>query len=405
MVPALPIEIWEQIITHETRRKADLARCCLVNRQIGTLARAKLYRNVVIQYTRDFFYGSSPTPRQRLVHTLHHAHTLQHGDSAGPLLPTFLVRKLRINWTSPLLGNVEESCRWEPGEGVLSALLSRCPNVRSLEMQYCSPSLLEALAARGDALVLEHFEVNWSEENWLLLRQQPRLKTLTLWFGNLGWTTTPCPNEIGSAPFHLDTLQLVGRSVAIPQTHFRLLTQASTSSPRFLRVTIPAYEPDDDEDNDPDSSGFVWDFSQLAGLSHLWVDYEYPFLDLRYLRTVTSCPTISRLTLDMYGDEYYDESAGGELGRVVYHLAVLALPPRLERLDLSPLGTWQPLINENTPFTLTGCPSLRTLGYAVRQGGGFFGPGGDAKVAKHFLDWCSEHAYSTVQLDDRYDYL
>ncbi|GAA6045016.1 hypothetical protein NBRC10513_004832 [Rhodotorula toruloides] len=97
MVPSLPLETWEQIITNETRRKADLARCCLINRQIGTLARAKLYRDVVIQYTRDFYHGSSPTPRQRLVHTL------RRRDSAGPSpSPTLLIRKLRVNWTSPL---------------------------------------------------------------------------------------------------------------------------------------------------------------------------------------------------------------------------------------------------------------------------------------------------------------
>ncbi|BGO97517.1 hypothetical protein NBRC10513v2_001510 [Rhodotorula toruloides] len=235
-----------------------------------------------------------------------------------------------------------------------------------------------------DVLLLEHLELVWSYEAWLLLRRQPRLGSLTLWFGDLGWTTTPYPHEIGPAPFHLDTLKLVGRSVAIPRTHFRLLTQASTSALRFLRVTIPAYEPPDDEDNDPDGSGFVWDFSQLKGLSHLWMDYEYSFLDLKYLRTVTSCPWISCLTLSMYGEMGYADSDYD------YEEPWTALE------DL-------PLVKPDASLSLTSYSSLQILAYAIRQD--CFLKTDDRGSAKAFVRWCSQHAYSAVEFDDSYEYI
>ncbi|KAJ8295326.1 hypothetical protein OF846_001567 [Rhodotorula toruloides] len=399
MVPALPLEIWEQIITHEEYSNATLARLCLVNRQIGMLARAALYLDVVVKYPRDFFYSDNPTSAQQLVDALLNGC----GTDFFPS-PALLVRNLCTSWKDPLPRDEYVRPYELPQANLVDQLVRGCENVRRLELWYCSPSLLRCLCAMRH-LHLHHLQVHWTSEAWLLLQQQPSLKSLVIEpdSSQPSWDKL---DKIGPLPLRLETLQLAGYRMDVTRSQFRLLTEASTSTLRFLRLALPTSD-------DPGVSDFLWSFSHLVGLTHLWLDCEHWMLSkgeedghdfgeygAKLITAITSCPGISRLTLSMYEEQYYYEIEE-VIWSVLNHLDELTLPPRLERLDLSPLHVWLPLIQGR--MSLSAYPTLRSLGFAMRLKRGIVWQ--QKMLAHSFLDWCDEHGYISVDFDDSYNYI
>ncbi|BGO89407.1 hypothetical protein NBRC10512_006323 [Rhodotorula toruloides] len=169
MVPALPLEIWEQIITHEEYSNATLARLCLVNRQIGMLARAALYLDVVVKYPRDFFYSDNPTSAQQLVDALLNGC----GTDFFPS-PALLVRNLCTSWKDPLPR--DEYVREEDGHDFgeygakLITAITSCPGISRL-----------TLSMYEEQYYYEIEEVIWSVLNHLdELTLPPRLERLDL---------------------------------------------------------------------------------------------------------------------------------------------------------------------------------------------------------------------------------
>ncbi|BGP60056.1 hypothetical protein NBRC10512v2_001361 [Rhodotorula toruloides] len=120
----------------------------------------------------------------------------------------------------------------------------------------------------------------------------------------------------------------------------------------------------------------------------------------KLITAITSCPGISRLTLSMYEEQYYYEIEE-VIWSVLNHLDELTLPPRLERLDLSPLHVWLPLIQGR--MSLSAYPTLRSLGFAMRLKRGIVWQ--QKMLAHSFLDWCDEHGYISVDFDDSYNYI